>query len=242
MIDRTGELQVRHLGIGARPVDYESALAEQRRLHALRVAGQIPDTLLLLEHPAVFTAGKRTEVHERPTDGTPVVDVDRGGKITFHGPGQLVGYPIVALPDHVYVVDYVRRLEEALIRVCADLGLATGRVAGRTGVWRPAAGDGIERKLAAIGIRVSGKVAMHGFALNADVDLDWFARIIPCGIADAGVTSLTEELGREVTVGEVLDSTERHVRELLSWTPYVRSDDLPRPTAAGSSATSVPVR
>jgi len=136
--DGTGGLQVRHLGFGARALDYESAWAEQRRLHALRVAGRIPDTLLLLEHPAVFTAGKRTEVHERPTDGTPVVDVDRGGKITFHGPGQLVGYPIVALPDHVYVVDYVRRLEEALIRVCADLGLATGRVAGRTGVWRPA--------------------------------------------------------------------------------------------------------
>ena len=243
MSDGTGELQVRHLGFGVRAVDYESAWAEQRRLHALRVAGRIPDTLLLLEHPAVFTAGRRTEVHERPTDGTPVVDVDRGGKITFHGPGQLVGYPIVALPDHVYVVDYVRRLEEALIRVCADLGLVTGRVAGRTGVWRPATGGGVERKLAAIGIRVSGKVAMHGFALNADVDLDWFARIVPCGIADAGVTSLTEELGREVTVREVLDSTERHVRELLSWTPYERSAYLPRPAtaAAGPSATAVPV-
>ena len=236
MSDGTGGLQVRHLGFGARALGYESAWAEQRRLHALRVAGRIPDTLLLLEHPAVFTAGKRTEVHERPTDGTPVVDVDRGGKITFHGPGQLVGYPIVALPDHVYVVDYVRRLEEALIRVCADLGLATGRVAGRTGVWRPATADGLERKLAAIGIRVSGKVAMHGFALNADVDLDRFAKIVPCGIADAGVTSLTEELGRKVTVGEVLDSTERHVRELLSWTPYERSGYLPRSAAAAAGA------
>ncbi len=231
------------MGLGTDLVPYDQAWALQRRLHQARVDGTGDDTVLLLEHEPVFTAGKRTQPHERPLDGTPVVDVDRGGKITFHGPGQLVGYPIVALADHVYVVDYVRRLEEALIRVCADLGLVTGRVAGRTGVWRPATGGGVERKLAAIGIRVSGKVAMHGFALNADVDLDWFARIVPCGIADAGVTSLTEELGREVTVREVLGSTERHVRELLSWTPYERSAYLPRPAtaAAGPSATALRV-
>ena len=238
-----GELEVRHLGLGLQAVDYESAWSEQRRLHALRVAGRIPDTLLLLEHPAVFTAGKRTEVHERPADGTPVVDVDRGGKITFHGPGQLVGYPIVALPDHVYVVDYVRRLEEALIRVCGDLGLAAGRVPGRTGVWTEAIGGRAERKVAAIGIRVSGKVTMHGFALNADVDLDWFDRIVPCGISDAGVTSLTEELGRQVTVQELLDSTERHTRRLLSWSPYERSPYLPRSAGAEAPAvTAVPAR
>jgi lipoyl(octanoyl) transferase len=227
-----GELQVRRLGFGRQAVDYESAWAQQRRLHALRVSGRIRDTLLLLEHPAVFTAGRRTEVHERPTDGTPVVDVDRGGKITFHGPGQLVGYPIVALPDGVYVVDYVRRLEEALIRVCADLGLAAGRVAGRTGVWVPASGGRTERKVAAIGIRVARGVTMHGFAINADIDLEWFERIVPCGIADAGVTSLTEALGREVRVREVLESTERHTRQLLSWLPYERAPQLHRSAIA----------
>ena len=152
---------------------YESAWELQRGLHTARAEGLVGDTVLLLEHRPVFTAGKRTEAHERPLDGTPVIDVDRGGKITFHGPGQLVGYPILALPEHVYVVDYVRRLEEALIRTCADLGLATGRVQGRSGVWLPADGRRPERKLAALGVRVSRKVTMHGFALNCDVDLSW---------------------------------------------------------------------
>ena len=149
--------------------------------------------MLLLEHPPVFTAGKRTEPHERPLDpgGAPVIDVDRGGKITFHGPGQLVGYPIVTLPDHVKVVDYVRRVEEALIAVCADLGVTTARVPGRSGVWLRADDRGPERKIAALGIRVSRGVTMHGFALNCDVDLGWYDRFVPCGIADAGVTSLS---------------------------------------------------
>jgi lipoyl(octanoyl) transferase len=156
-----------------------------------------------------------------------VVDVDRGGKITFHGPGQLVGYPIVRLPDHVYVVDYVRRLEEALIHTCADLGLATARVPGRSGVWFAEDGKGPERKVAAIGIRVSQGVAMHGFALNCDIDLGWYDTFVPCGISDAGVTSLSAELGRDVPVAEVAPVAEKHLRALLDWTPYERTPDLP---------------
>jgi lipoyl(octanoyl) transferase len=200
-----------------RPVEYQRAWDEQRRLHAGRVAGTEPDTVLLLEHPPVYTAGKRTQPEERPRDGTAVIDVDRGGKITWHGPGQLVGYPIVALPPHVYVVDYVRRLEEALIRACADLGQSTGRVAGRSGVWLGAQGARPERKVAAIGVRVSRGVTMHGFALNCDCDLGWFDKIVPCGISDAAVTSLSEELGREVPVAEALAPVERHLADLLSW-------------------------
>ena len=165
-----------------------------------------------------------------PTDGTPVIEVDRGGKITFHGPGQLVGYPIVRLPDHVLVVDYVRRLEEALIAVCADLGVTTARVPGRSGVWLQAGDGRPERKIAAIGIRVSRGVTMHGFALNCDVDLSWYERFVPCGIADAGVTTLSEELGRDVTVAEVLPLVEKHLAELLAWAPYDPTPDYePRP-------------
>jgi lipoyl(octanoyl) transferase len=186
-------------------VPYEEAWAEQRRLHAARLAGEVPDTVLLLEHPSVYTAGRRTEAWERPSDGTPVIDVDRGGKITWHGPGQLVGYPILALPDPVDVVAYVRRLEAALIAACAELGLATTRVAGRSGVWVPADDHSPDRKVAAIGIRVSRRVTMHGFALNCDPDLTAFSRIVACGISDAGVTSLTTELGRRVGVAETLD-------------------------------------
>ena len=186
-------------------VPYEQAWAEQRRLHAARLAGEIPDTVLLLEHPPVYTAGRRTAAWERPSDGTPVLDVDRGGKITWHGPGQLVGYPILALPDPVDVVAYVRRLEAALIAACAELGLATTRVTGRTGVWVPADDHGPDRKVAAIGIRVSRRVTMHGFAVNCDPDLTAFSRIVACGISDAGVTSLTAELGRRVGVADALD-------------------------------------
>jgi lipoyl(octanoyl) transferase len=197
-------------------VDYKQAWDRQRELHAQRVAGDIPDTVLLLEHPSVYTAGKRTEPHERPFDGTPVIDVDRGGKITWHGPGQLVGYPIVALPDPVDVVAYVRRLEAVLIEVCAGLGLAAVRVEGRSGVWF--AGDGVrpERKVAAIGVRVARGVTMHGFALNCDPDLSFFANMIPCGIADAGVTSLSAELGRDVTVDEVLEPVEAALGRALA--------------------------
>jgi lipoyl(octanoyl) transferase len=211
------------------PVDYLHAWERQREVHAEVVAGA-PGTVLLLEHPPVYTAGKRTEPHERPSDGTPVIEVDRGGKITFHGPGQLVGYPIVTLPDHVLVVDYVRRLEEALIAVCRDLGVRTARVPGRSGVWLQAAGGRPERKIAALGIRVSRGVTMHGFALNCDVDLSWYERFVPCGIADAGVTSLSEELGRDVPVTEVLPLVRTHLADLLAWAPYDATPDYdPRP-------------
>ena len=223
----------RRLGLGVDTVDYHRAWDLQRELHAARLADTESDIVLLLEHPPVYTAGKRTEPHERPADGTPVIDVDRGGKITFHGPGQLVGYPIVALPDQVYVVDYVRRLEEALIRTCGDFGVATGRVKGRSGVWIAADDRGLERKVAALGIRVSGGVTMHGFALNCDPDLTWFDAIVPCGISDAGVTSLSKELGRHVGVEEAADLVEPHLRELLSWRDFDRSPDLAAPAEAG---------
>ena len=192
-------IEVRRLGT----VDYRQAWDAQRALADARVAGG-PDTLLLLEHPSVYTAGRRTEPHERPLDGTPVVDTDRGGKITWHGPGQLVGYPIIGLAEPLDVVNFVRRLEESLITVCAELGLKTGRVQGRSGVWVP--GDGVKpaRKIGAIGIRVARATTLHGFALNCDCDLQAFSSIIPCGISDAGVTSLTAELGRRVTVDEVI--------------------------------------
>ena len=193
-------IAIRNLGT----VDYAEAWHLQRELADARVAGG-PDTLLLLEHPAVYTAGKRTEAHERPAGGVPVVDVDRGGKITWHGPGQLVGYPVIGLAEPLDVVNYVRRLEESLISVCAGLGLRTGRVAGRSGVWLPANANRPERKIAAIGIRVARGVALHGFALNCDCDLGAFSAIVPCGIPDAGVTSLTAELGRPVSVAEVRD-------------------------------------
>jgi lipoyl(octanoyl) transferase len=204
-------LRFEHVGFGADRVEYGRAWALQREVHARVAAGEAPDTVLLLEHPAVFTAGKRTAPHERPFDGTPVVDVDRGGRITWHGPGQLVGYPIVRLADPVDVVAYVRRLEAALIGVCAELGVTAGRVEGRSGVWIPAGERGRERKIAAIGIRVSQGVTMHGFALNCDPDLSWFARIVPCGIPDADVTSLSAELGRDVPVAEVLEPVQRHL-------------------------------
>jgi lipoyl(octanoyl) transferase len=219
-------------GLGADAVEYVAAWDLQREVHAAVVAGESPDTVLLLEHPPVFTAGKRTDPHERPVDsgGAPVIDVDRGGKITFHGPGQLVGYPIVSLPDHVKVVDYVRRVEEALIAVCGDFGVTTARIPGRSGVWLRADSRGPERKVAAIGIRVSRGVTMHGFALNCDVDLAWYDRFVPCGIADAGVTSLSNELGRPVTVSDVLPSVKRHLSDYLAWAPYTPTPDYePRP-------------
>jgi lipoyl(octanoyl) transferase len=217
--------QFRIAGFGADALDYQRAWDLQREIHKQVVAGG-EDQVLLLEHPPVYTAGKRTEPHERPQDGTPVIDVDRGGKITFHGPGQLVGYPIVRLPDHVKVVDYVRRLEEALIATCGDYGLATARVPGRSGVWLPEDDTGPERKLAAIGIRVSHGVAMHGFALNCDVDLGWYDRFVPCGISDAGVSTLSVELGRDITVAEVAPVVERHLARMLAWAAYDRTPDL----------------
>ncbi|MFG2993896.1 lipoyl(octanoyl) transferase LipB [Streptomyces sp. NPDC048257] len=248
------ELGFVHLGFGPESVEYTRAWEEQRRVHAARFADEIEDTCLLLEHLPVYTAGRRTDPSERPLDGTPVVDVDRGGKITWHGPGQLVGYPIMKLPRPVDVVAHVRRLEEALIRTAAEFGLETTRVEGRSGVWvlgdpveeRPRIGglslefdprlhdeefdprlNGPEyapsnagqrredRKLAAIGIRVAKGVTMHGFAINVNPDSTWFDRIIPCGIRDAGVTSLSYELGREIAIAEVLPVAERHLKDVL---------------------------
>ncbi|OBC11100.1 lipoate-protein ligase B [Mycobacterium sp. 852013-50091_SCH5140682] len=203
-------VEVRRLGT----IDYQSAWQLQREIAEARIAGG-PDTLLLLQHPAVYTAGKRTEPHERPMDGTPVVDTDRGGKITWHGPGQLVGYPIIGLTEPLDVVNFVRRLEEALIAVCGQFGLTTGRVAGRSGVWVPADARGPARKVGAIGIRVAHGTTLHGFALNCDCDLSAFSSIIPCGIADAGVTSLTEELGHHVGVDDVMDRVTESVCDAL---------------------------
>ena len=203
-------VEIRRLGT----IDYLSAWQLQREIAEARVAGG-PDTLLLLQHPAVYTAGKRTEPHERPVDGTPVVDTDRGGKITWHGPGQLVGYPIIGLTEPLDVVSFVRRLEEALIAVCGQFGLATGRVAGRSGVWVPADARGPARKVGAIGIRVAHGTTLHGFALNCDCDLSAFSSIIPCGIADAGVTSLTAELGHHIGVEDVMDRVTEKVCDAL---------------------------
>jgi lipoyl(octanoyl) transferase len=209
-VDR--ELVFIRAGFGVDAIGYEQAWQLQRELHARRAAAEIPDTCLLLEHPPVYTAGRRTSPADRPVGdpGAPVIDVDRGGKITWHGPGQLVGYPIVALDEPVDVIGYVRAIEEALIRTCADAGLATGRVTGRSGVW-----VGRDRKVAAIGVRVARGVTMHGFALNCDNDLSWFDRIIPCGIPDAAVTSLSAEIGRQVRVGDVLEVVERRLAEVL---------------------------
>ncbi|MDL9944355.1 lipoyl(octanoyl) transferase LipB [Gordonia sp. ABSL11-1] len=192
-------IEVRRLGV----VDYRSTYDLQHRLASERADGVLDhDVLLLLEHPSTYTAGKRTEDSDRPTDGSPVIDVDRGGRITWHGPGQLVGYPIIGLAEPLDVVEYVRRLEEALITVCADLGVTTGRIDGRSGVW---VADGLgERKLAQIGIRVARGVALHGLALNIDPDMSAFEAIVPCGIADAGVTSLARELGTALSVESLL--------------------------------------
>jgi lipoyl(octanoyl) transferase len=200
-------------------IDYVVAWDEQRRTQEGVLSGAEPDTVLLLEHPSVYTAGKRTQPWERPADGTPVIDVDRGGQITWHGPGQLVGYPILTLPGAhegrpVDVVAYVRRVEQMLIDVCGELGVETMRVAGRSGVWRPADGARPERKIAAIGIRVVRGVTMHGFALNCDPDMAAYDKIVACGIRDAGVTSLSLELGRDVTVDEVRTVVERHLPTL----------------------------
>ncbi|NBM17574.1 lipoyl(octanoyl) transferase LipB [Streptomyces sp. GC420] len=268
------ELRFVHLGFGSEAVEYHEAWQEQRRVHAARFADEIPDTCLLLEHQPVYTAGRRTADNERPLDGTPVVDVDRGGKITWHGPGQIVGYPILKLPRPVDVVAHVRRLEDALIATAAEFGLETTRVEGRSGVWvlgdpvearqERAAARGLsldldprltgggpsspevdeefdprlagpeyapsnagqrgeDRKLAAIGIRVAKGVTMHGFALNVNPDNTWFDRIVPCGIRDAGVASLSGELGREITIEEVLPVLEKHLRSVLE-----SAEPLPR--------------
>ncbi|MFD7712492.1 lipoyl(octanoyl) transferase LipB [Streptomyces sp. NPDC059785] len=267
-------------------VDYQLAWDEQRRVHAARFLDEIPDTCLLLEHPPVYTAGRRTADNERPLDGTPVIDVDRGGKITWHGPGQLVGYPIQKLPRPVDVVAHLRRLEEAMIRVCAEFGVETSRVEGRAGVWvlgdpvaqRPARDEGAarsasvegggrragglsldfdprltddefdprldgpeyapsnagqrreDRKICALGVRVAKGITMHGFALNVNPDTSNFDKIIPCGIRDAGVTSLAHELGRDLTIADVLPVAEKHLRDVLE-----NADLKPREVAPASA-------
>jgi len=197
-------LRIEHVGYGAEAVPYEAAWQLQREVHAQVVAGSAPPTVLLLEHRPVYTAGRRTEAHERPFDGTLVVDVDRGGKITWHGPGQLVGYPILRLAEPIDVVAYVRRMEIMLIGVCAQFGIRAVQIPGRSGAWIPADELRPERKIAAIGIRVAQHVTMHGFAINCNPDLHGFDQIVPCGIPDAGVTSLSAELGRVVPVAEVV--------------------------------------
>jgi lipoyl(octanoyl) transferase len=196
-------------GLSANSVPYSVALEQQRAVHADVVSGRAPDTVLLLEHPSVYTAGKRTEDYERPTDGTPVIDVDRGGKITWHGPGQLVGYPIVRLADPVDVVAYVRRLEGMLIDVLAEFGIPGQRVDGRSGVWLVDSDRPTGDKIAAIGIRVAEGVTMHGFALNCSNAFDAYETIVACGLADAGVTSISREIGREVTPSDVVPLVER---------------------------------
>jgi lipoyl(octanoyl) transferase len=208
------ELVFIRAGFGVDAVDYVQALDMQRRLHDRRVRGEIPDACLLLEHQPVYTAGKRTTALERPLGdpGAPVIDTDRGGKITWHGPGQLTGYPIVGLGEPVDVIGYVRTIEQAMIGTCAASGVTAGRVHGRSGAWV----DGSPaRKVAAIGIRVARGVTMHGFALNCDCDLSWFDRIVPCGISDASVTSLTAEAGRRVSVSDVLAPVEKQLAAVL---------------------------
>ncbi|PXY21673.1 lipoate-protein ligase B [Prauserella sp. PE36] len=222
----TDPVDVREIGT----IDYLKAWDLQRECVNARADGEGPDTMLLLEHPSVYTAGKRTQPEDRPKDGTPVIDVDRGGRITWHGPGQLVGYPIVKLADPIDVVQYVRRLEEALIHVCERLGVHTGRVEGRSGVWLPADDRGPERKIAAIGIRVQRGVTMHGFELNCNADMSAFDKIVPCGISDAGTTSLSAELGRDVTVAEALPLAREAVLAALEGELAVSDDRwLPRP-------------
>ena len=196
-------LEILEWDLGLRSVPYLDAWDEQRRHHALVVAGA-PDRVILVEHESVYTAGKRTATWDRPTDGTPVVDVDRGGRITWHGPGQLVGYPIVRLAEPIDVVRYVRQLEQAVMDVCTAYGLETIRVADRSGVWLPATGELRERKICAIGVRVAKGVTMHGFALNCEPDLGAYDRIVPCGIDDADVTSMTAELGHAVSISDVV--------------------------------------
>ncbi|WP_243718356.1 lipoyl(octanoyl) transferase LipB [Actinomadura sp. 7K534] len=204
------ELVVVHAGFGTAAVPYTDGWELQKRTHALRVDDVIPDTVLLMEHEPVYTAGKRTGALDRPLGdpGAPVVDVDRGGKITWHGPGQLTGYPIVRLDDPKDVVGYVRLLERMMMDVCAELGLETVTVEGHSGLWVPGTPN---RKIGSIGIRVARGVAMHGFMLNCDNDLGWFDKIVPCGIRDVGSTSLSAELGRDVPVAEVVPMVERHL-------------------------------
>ena len=211
-----------YLCLGASRVEYHEGWDLQRRIHARRVADQVPDSCLLLEHEPVYTAGKRTAASDRPfgDPGAPVVDVDRGGKITWHGPGQLIAYPIIKLREPLDVVAYVRALEEAMIRTCAEFGVTAERVAGRSGAWVRGDEGRQDRKVGAIGARVAKGVTMHGLALNADCDLSWYDRIVPCGIRDAGVTTLSVETGQPVTVADLTPVMERHLAGVLGFTSW----------------------
>ena len=247
-----------YLDLGPSPVGYLDAWELQRRVHDRRAADEIPDSCILLEHEPVYTAGKRTAASDRPIGdpGAPVFDVDRGGKITWHGPGQLTGYPIIKLHQPVDVVAYVRALEEALIRTCADFGVVATRVEGRSGAWLAsgqagtggqAGADGLtllpDRKVGAIGARVARGVTMHGFALNCDCDLSWFDRIVPCGIRDASVTTLSAEVGRPVTVAEATPLMRRHLAEVLGysgWRHTADPADLAGREATGRALSAVP--
>jgi lipoyl(octanoyl) transferase len=195
-------------------LDYNQALLIQRSTHEQVSAGVMPNTLFFVEHPSVFTAGKRTLDEERPVDGTPVIDVDRGGKITWHGPGQIVGYPILRLAKPTELVGFVREIESALIDTCKEFGLNVQRIKGRSGVWT--CNENNPKKIAAIGIRVAKATTMHGFALNVNPDLGAFSQIIPCGIADAEVTSIAQEIQREITSKEVLPILERNIVSTLA--------------------------
>jgi lipoyl(octanoyl) transferase len=207
---RTGQTLVRHLGI----LDYQEAWQLQRDTVEGILDGSTPNTLILLQHPSVYTAGRMTRIDERPLDGTPVIDVDRGGKITWHGLGQLVGYPIVKLKNRSDVVGFVREVETALIDVCLQFGIPAERYCERSGVWiRDSKGD---RKIAAIGMRVAKGVTMHGFALNVNPDLSAYSKIVPCGISDADVTSMSQELGREISIDEVLPLVESRILDALT--------------------------
>lgn len=221
------------LDLGSSLADYETTWALQREVHDGVATGTRPDTVLLVEHASVYTAGRRTRIAERPADGIPVVDVDRGGKITWHGPGQLVAYPIVRLTDPIDVVEYVRVLEQAVIDLCADLGLPTVRVDGRSGVWFPATDARLERKVCAIGVRVARGVTMHGLALNCDPDLGAFGAIVPCGISDADVTSLSDELGRPFSVLDAEPLLRHHLDEHLA-----ALSQTSRPRTSGSTETA----
>jgi lipoyl(octanoyl) transferase len=250
--------QLVYLPLGQTPVDYRDAWDLQRRVHALRKADEIPDTCLLLEHAPVYTAGKRTAASDRPfgDPGAPVIDVDRGGKITWHGPGQLTGYPIIKLREPLDVVAYVRALEEAMIATCRVFGVVASRVEGRSGAWITGGGQP-DRKVGAIGARVARGVTMHGFALNCDCDLSWFDRIVPCGIRDASVTTLSLETGQPVTVATVMPVIERSLADALGYggwsygdvADYAGSADSADsasgpapagPAAAGRDLTAVP--
>jgi lipoyl(octanoyl) transferase len=224
-------------GLSANSVPYIEALEQQRALHAAVVAGRAQDTVILLEHPSVYTAGRRTEPEDRPRDGTPVIDVDRGGRITWHGPGQLVGYPIVRLPEPLDVVAHVRRLEDALIALLADLGVASHRVDGRSGVWVRGSGPAPrDEKIAAIGVRVAERVTLHGFALNCSNALDAYERIVPCGIRDAGVTSISRVLGRTVAPADVVPLLRPHLLRVLASNGSAMTPTAPLLPVAGARA------